>query len=414
MKDRAPHNSQWVIVTFTRPIMWTRNDDEVWCFNPKRRYILNANQLGNLGEFVHTISDLRTSPHYKPLLAGQVHLAGSNILIERYRERGIGDLLFLTGPMNYLKFLSGGSVNIDAYALADRGVMLANHPALQYQTPLSGPLHYDDLPAYDYHWFVDTATEYDEEPDQLNVYDALYKTMGLDPATVPADYKRPSMTLVDADHKNLDQFLYFTWLEKKLDLRKSGYYVVAPLARGSLRAASYQMWLDVINQLKIRRPVVVVGSLDGRVPTTDMEAGEFNQHINQAGPNVVNAMRSPPMPLRVLASIISRAVAVGCLDSGPLYVAQALRVPAVSVWGPHDPGVRIGYDDSYMKLAVWAQEKCRRCPCYSYDRFPAEKCPNGDQQRICEPLRLVDQKAVLAKFDEIESLSTPVTLAKSQ
>jgi ADP-heptose:LPS heptosyltransferase len=414
MKDKAPHNSQWVIVTFTRPIMWTRNDDEVWAFSPKRRYILNANQLGNLGDYIHTISDLRTSAHYKPLMAGQAHLAGSSILIERYRERGIGDMLFLTGPMNYLKFLSGGSVSIDAYALADRGVILANHPALQHKATLAGPLHYDDLQHYDYHWFVDTATEYDEEQDQLNVYDALYKTMGLDPASVPAEYKRPNIVMEDADIKNLDQFLYFTWLEKKLDLRKSGYYVVAPLARGSLRAASYQMWLDVINQLKIRRPVVVVGSLDGRVPTTDMEAGEFNQHINQAGSNVVNAMRNPAMPLRVLASIISRATAVGCLDSGPLYVAQSLRVPAVSVWGPHDPGVRIGYDPDYMNMAVWHQGACRRCPCYSYDRFPHEKCPNGSDQRICEPLRTVDPKAVLAKFEEIESRNTPVTLTKPQ
>jgi ADP-heptose:LPS heptosyltransferase len=410
MKDKTPHNSQWVIVTFNRPVMWTRNEDEVWMFTPKRRYVLNANQLGNLGDYIHTISDLRTSAFYKPLMAGQATLAGSNVLIERYRERGIGDLLFLTGPMNYLKFLSGGEVNIDAYALADRGVILANHPALQYKATLAGPLQYDDLQHYDYHWFVDTATEYDEEPDQLNVYDALYKTLGLDPATVPSDYKRPNIVLEDADIKNLDQFLYFTWLEKKLDLRKSGYYVIAPLARGSLRAASYQMWLDVINQLKTRRPVVVVGSLDGRVPTTDMEAGEFNQHVSQAGPNVVNALRSPPMPLRVLASIISRATAVGCLDSGPLYVAQSLRVPAVSVWGPHDPGVRIGYDQDYMNLAVWSQDKCRRCPCYCYDRFPAEKCPQGAEQKICEPLRTTNPGLIVKKFEEIESKNVPVAL----
>jgi ADP-heptose:LPS heptosyltransferase len=412
MKDKTPHNSQWVIVTFTRPVMWTRNDDEVWAFSPKRRYILNANQLGNLSEYIHTISDLRTSAHYKPLIAGQATLAGANVLIERYRERGIGDILFLTGPMNYLKFLSGGAVNIDAYALADRGVILANHPALQYKATLAGPLHYDDLQNYDYHWFVDTVTEYDEEPDQLNVYDALYKTLGLDPATVPAEYKRPNIVLEDADFKNLDQFLYFTYLEKKLDLRRTGYYVVAPLARGSLRAAPYQMWLNVINTLKTRRPVVVVGSLDGRVPATDMDAGEFNQHVIQAGPNVVNAMRNPAMPLRVLASIISRATAVGCLDSGPLYVAQALRVPAISVWGPHDPGVRIGYDSDYMKLAIWNQSMCRRAPCYCYDRFPVEKCPLGAEQRVCEVLRTADPAEIVAKFNEVEERNTPVTLTQ--
>jgi ADP-heptose:LPS heptosyltransferase len=219
--------------------------------------------------------------------------------------------------------------------------------------------------------------------------------------------------LDDADHKNLDQFLYFTWLEKKLDLRKTGYYVIAPLARGSLRAAPYQMWLDVINALKTRRPVVVLGSLDGRVPTTDMEAGEFNQHLNQAGPNVVNALRSPPMPLRVSSAVISKAVAVGCLDSGPLYIAQGLRVPAISVWGPHDPGVRIGYDKDYMDLAVWNQPACRRCPCYSYDRFPAEKCPSGENQKVCEVLATASPDEIVKKFEAVEARNVPVSLTKT-
>jgi len=408
MSDKTPHNSRWVIVTFNRPLMWTRNDDETWTFNPKHRYVLNANQLGNLGEFVDTISDLATSPNFNPLQAGRANLAGANILVERYRERGIGDLLFLTGPLNYLRFLSGSEVKVDMYALADRGAILANHPALYYKATLAGPLSYDDLPAYDYHWFVDTVTEYDEEPDQLNVYDALYRSLGLSPQDVPIEYKRPSLILDQNDEKNLDQFFYFTFLEKKLDLRKTGYYVVAPFARGSLRSGLYSTWLNVIEQLAKRRPVVVIGTLDGRIPETDMSGGVFNEQVNSLGTNVVNALRSPAMPIRMLASIISKATAVGCMDSGPLYVAQALNVPAISLWGPHDPRVRIGYDKRYMDLAIWNTDSCRRTPCYAYDRFPAAKCPLGDQQRVCEVLRTVEPGMILEKFEAVEKLNTVV------
>lgn len=405
MSDRTPHNSNWVVVTFKRPILWNRNDEEVWMFNPPGRYVLNANQLGNLSEHIQTISDLKSQPFYKPLLAG-AKLSGATILLERYRERGIGDLLFLTGPMNYMHFATGGDINIDMYALSDRGMVMNFHPALRHQAPMAGPLRYDDLQFYDYHWLVDTVTEYDEEPDQQNVYDSLYSQLGFDPATIPAAYKRPSAQLVKDDQNNLDQFLYFVWLEKKLDLRKTGYYVIAPFARGSLRSMPYGAWLKVIRELSTKRPVVVVGNMTDRMPETDMSAGEFNQHVTQSGANVINAIGNTP--LRVMMAVISKATAVGCMDSGPLYVAQALNVPAVSVWGPHDPRVRIGYDKAYMDLAVWNKSACRHAPCFSYSSFPTHKCPDGAQQLVCEPLKRVDTDEILGKFTSVESANQPI------
>ena len=411
LKPREPHNSQWVIVTFKRPVMWTRNEDEVWVFNPPGRYVLNANQLGNLSQYIQSISDLKNSKHYKPLLAGpNVNLRGASVLIERYRERGIGDLLFLTGPMNYLRFLSGNEVGIDMYALSDRGLILNGHPALRYGSTMAGALPYDFLQGYDYHWFVDTATEYDEEPDQLNVYDCLFKNLGLDPDVVPIEYKRPSVNLTEEDFKHLDAFLYFVWLEKKLDLRKTGYYVVAPFARGSLRSMPYGTWLQVIRQLANKRPVIVVGGINDRMPETDMSAGEFNEHVTQSGGNVINAIGKTP--LRVLMTLIAKAQGLGCMDSGPLYLAEAVRTPAVSVWGPHDPRVRIGYDKDYMDLAVWKQAACRHSPCYAYDWFPPHKCPNGEAQKICEVLAATSAEDILLKFEEIETRSAPLGALK--
>lgn len=407
MKIREPHNSQWVIVTFNRPVMWTRNEDEVWMFNPPGRYVLNANQLGNLSPFVQSISDLKNGKFFKPFQASSdVNLRGASVLIERYRERGIGDILFLTGPMNYLRYMSGNEVNIDMYALADRGVILNQHPALRHGSTMAGPLRYDDLQHYDYHWFVDTATEYDEEPDQLNVYDALFKQLGINPENVPAEYKRPTVNLTADDLKHLDQFLYFIWLEKKLDLRKTGYYVIAPFARGSLRSMPYNTWLTVIRQLATKRPVVVVGGINERMPDPDMSAGEFNQHVTQSGGNVINAIGNTP--LRVLMAVISKANALGCMDSGPLYLAQALRTPAVSVWGPHNPLVRIGYDKDYMDLAVWQQQACRHSPCFAYDWFPPHKCPRGEHQRVCEVLAATTPENIISKFERIEERTSAI------
>lgn len=409
-----PHNSSWQVVTFSRPVLWTRSDDEVWMFNPRRRYILNANQLKNLSDYVDTISDLRGMPEFRPLRQGEdVVLSGSRILVERFRERGIGDLLFTTGPLSYLHHLTGGDISIDYYTVSSRGQVLTNNPVLEFKTSLAGPLHYDDLRYYSYHWLIDVVTEYNEEGDQLNVYDALYTGMGIDPKTVPVQFKRPIAVLGDQDRANLDQFLYYTYAETKIDLRTTPYYVVAPLSYGSLRTMEYRTWLRVIDQLSQRRPVVVVGHLAERLPATSITVGEFNEALSRMGGNVINALGNTPE--RVLMGLLNSAKCAVTLDSGPLYIAQAFRTPCVSVWGTHDPGVRIGYDKDYMDLAVWNQAACRFSPCFAYSGFPADKCPNGAEQHVCEPLATVPVEDIIAKVDLVESADyalEPVAAAK--
>lgn len=413
MTDRTPHNSSWVVTTFKKPVLWSRNLDECWMFNPPGRYILNANQIGNLSPFIQTISDMKSQPEYRPLTAG-AKLAGATILLERYRERGIGDLLFLTGPMNYMHFVTGGDIKIDMYALSDRGMIMDYHPTLRFLSPMAGPLRMDDFQYYDYQWMVDTVTEYDEEPGQQNVYDALYSQLGFDPATIPAIYKRPSAKLSEIDERNLDQFLYNIWMEKKLDLRKTGYYVIAPFARSSLRSMAYGSWLKVIRDLSARRPVVVIGDMTEQMPATDMSAGEFYQHVKQSGAAVINALGDEykKSPLRVIMAVIAKATAVGCMDSGPLYIAQAFNVPAVSVWGSHDPRVRIGYDKAYMDLAVWNKCACRYAPCFAYQSFPAHKCPAGQNQNMCEVLKAVDTDEIMAKFSAVENMNSPIGIVQ--
>jgi ADP-heptose:LPS heptosyltransferase len=142
----------------------------------------------------------------------------------------------------------------------------------------------------------------------------------------------------------------------------------------------------------------------------DMSAGEFSGRVAQMGSTtgfngakfpLVNAVDGTT--IRVLMALISRATGVVALDSAPLYMAQALNVPAVSLWGTHAPGARIGYDKPYMDLAIWNPDACRRAPCFAYSQFPVDKCPNGAKQRVCEVLNAVDPQVVLAKADLIEA-----------
>lgn len=372
--------------------------------NPRCRYIVNAAQVESLQDKIATMSELKNARHHMPLQANR-NLSNSTILVERHRDRGFGDYLFLTGPLNYIKHISGGSAQIDMYALVDKGRILENHPALSHEVPFAGPILYDNLHLYNYHWFIDSVTEYDEEKDQLNVYDALYKQLGVDPSAVAPQFKRPSMSLTNQDYKDLDSLYYFVFMHRKVDLRRVGYYVVAPSTNSTLRSANYGMWLQTIYNLSKVRPVVVVGQpTNVRVPSTDMPYGSFVSQLEQIGPNVINLIGGTP--IRVVAGLISRASCCFSLDSGLLYVAQALRVPCVSLWGPVAPWARIGYDKDYMDLAIWNKDTCLHSSCYSYHSFPTEKCPRGNSQSVCEPLYRVTPEQILDKVKLVEDRQT--------
>jgi len=403
----SPHkltNYGWKIVTVNQPVMFHRTEDEVWLLNPARRYVLNAMHVTLIQDFVETVSDLNSGSLLNHLSAGK-NIADTRVLIERLRDRGIGDLLFLTGPLAFLNHVTGHNVKLDVYALSDRAVILTHNPDISNGTALCGPVEYDHLRLYNFHWFVESVTECDEEVDQLNVYDALYRQLNFDPDQIDAQWKRPKAVTTPEDFRHLDRLYKMVYDQKKIDLRRTGYYVVAPFAAASIRSLSYVTWLAIIKELSARRPVVVVGSTKMKLPDTEMSAGSFVHHVantQMPGP-VINMIDGTP--LRVLMALIERAKALVCLDSGTLYIAEALRTPAISLWGSHHPGVRLGYDPDYMDLAIWNSTACDHSPCFAYVNFPENKCPRGRGQVQCEVLGSTTPDDVLKKLDAVESAS---------
>ena len=400
MKDLRPNH--WLIATFNAPVIFSRGKSETWYLNPTRRYVFSADHLAKISEYVETTSTLSGSSLYRPLTAG-APLQGTRILVERFRDRGLGDHLFLTGPFAFIQHISGHTAKIHVYAFTDRAQVFLNSPDLEHRAAFVGPTHYDDFRYYDYQWMVASVTESSQEADQLNVYDALYASMGLDPGQVPPKFKRPYLTVDSAEQESAANFFYTVWAERQFDLRKEGYYVVAPLTHSPLRAAPYGFWLELCDTLSRRRPVIVIGQLHEALPDLDMPAAEFVAKLNQLDPRVVNLLNpAQALPLRSVMALIAQANCLVTLDTGPLYIAQGLRTPAVSIWGPHDPGVRIGYDPDYMDLAVWQDKFCRRSPCFCFGSFPVQKCPRGEQQQFCEVLYSTTVDDVLTALEKVE------------
>jgi hypothetical protein len=396
-------NPRWLVMTMAKPVLWPRCDQETWSLTPPNRYVVNAEYSSRFSEDqVEEVSDLKGSAYHKPFV-GLINLNNSKILVERHRSRGIGDLLFLSGPLSYLHHMSGGTVKFFLKSLVDRGSVLYNHPALHLKTPLYGPTVYDTLPLYDYHWFIESVTEFNEDREQPNVYDVLYRQIGFDPKTIDPVYKRPSVGFDESDTRGLHAFYHAIWSEKQIDLRSEPYYVVAPFSHGVVRSAPYGLWLNLIHELSQKHPVLIIGSLRHELPDMDMPAGEFVQRLrmmSQQQAKIINLISD--LPLRSVLTIISKSKCVFCLDSAPLYMAQACRVPAISVWGPHSPRVRIGYDKAYMDLAIHAKEACPNSPCFAYSGFPERKCPEQEAQKFCAVLANVGVNDIMEKLSLLE------------
>lgn len=376
--------------------------------NPPVRYVITSDKQVEVANQLESWSDLKTGGLYRQL-QGYAPLVNKRILVERHRDRGIGDLLFMTGPLAWLQHVNSYMCQIYFYTEVQRGAVLHGNQNLVNDMPMAGPVVYDTLPLYQAHWFSESATEYDEEVDQLNVYDALYAQLGVDYSKVGWEYKVPKVLVYAGDHQRADDLFHQIYQERGIDLRLTPYWVLAPLSNSTLRSAPYGLWLDIARELARQRvPVLLFGSVNSAlIPSTDRPFEAFYQELSElsrASPYVINLLGGTP--IRLLVGVISKARGVVSLDSGLLYVAQGLRRPAVSLWGSHSPTVRIGYDHDYMQHAVHLTSECAYSPCYAYRGFPVGKCPLGERQQVCAPLSALTLNHVIPHMEKIAAAAT--------
>jgi hypothetical protein len=388
---------RWLVVTVKSPTALVHNDDESWYLAPLRRYLMTANLVDKLGQAVDRVTELASSAHYRPLNALD-DLRYKDVLVLRHMDRGLGDLLFMTGVLRYLQHVSAGTCRAHFYADLDKSQVLLGCPEIVSSAAMSGPVEYDHLPLYSGgHFLVETATEYDHEQDQLNVYDALFKKSGVDFSNVDPQFKRPSAAFLPQDQQVFDAVCRSVYELVRIDLRAEGYYVVSPITTSSLRVVPYATWLDLIEILARERPVLVIGQTYSKTPKAGGTVADFICRVDELAastPRVHNLVNL--IPIRTAMALLKFAKCLFCLDSGPLYMAQAYRTPAVSAWGTHHPGVRLGYDEAYMNLAIFKPETCPMCPCYAHTQFPS-MCPTSSQL-LCAPL------CALAAADFVEKL----------
>jgi ADP-heptose:LPS heptosyltransferase len=391
------------VLTFSQKVTVTTNHGEhhanLTC-NPGERLLFDdGNALSiqsnpNSAAYVLEVSDL------VPMLSEiprPMHWKKKRVLF--YRNRGVGDQLIISAVSRFFREVLGA----DARQLSDRvhESFWAYNPYIA-TIPLSAPLHLDAVwrarparPFFDGAFFIESATEWETDGEQPNVYDRLYSIVGLDPSRVPVRFKRPVFTLHVDDVDKRAAWLKAVGAAVNADLAK-GYIIVQSRAANKGRSFPAHIAcfiLQAANEVAAKKDLAVLVTDDQPLPA---ELAEVAARL----PKVIN-VATKTVGVRLFGSLIGGASAVVGPDSSALHFAAAFETPAVGIWGPFAPNSRVKYYPNQIHL--WHPERCAACPCYNYmPTLPVQKCPRGQNQLSCEVFEGITEDEVYSAI--LESL----------
>jgi ADP-heptose:LPS heptosyltransferase len=354
---------------------------EINC-NPGERLIFdNDNALciqqspGSAG-YIWEVSDLDPMLEEIPR---PIHWKKKRVLF--YRNRGFGDQLIMSSVPRFFREVLGA----DSHCLADRvhEPIWAHNPYIG-GVPLSVPMHIDSVwrqkpgrPFFDGTFFIESATEWDSDSEQPNVYDRLFAMVGMDPARVPIKYKRPIFAVAPDDIERRIAWLQQTSSITNRDL-SAGYIFVQLRATNKVRSIPPKladMLLGALEEIAAKKGLTAILA-DNQPLTSDLA-----QEVAKLR-HVVNVTATIPN-IRLFGTILGGAMLVVGPDSVALHFAAAFETPAVGIWGPFSPESRCKYYPNQTHL--FHPEMCDSAPCYNYlAELPLSKCPWGTKQETCE------------------------------
>ncbi len=177
---------------------------------------------------------------------------------------------------------------------------------------------------------------------QVEVYRALVSALGFDP--IPPSLSialEPQEILWAEDHL---QALGAIPSRPLVAIHPGGHYGTAKRWPPDRFAA-----LASLLQERNRAQIVIIGSSD-EMPLAEAVAGNMEQ-----APMILTGRTS----LRQLAAVLSLATLCVCNDSGPMHVANALRIPVLALFGPTDPRATAPFQEP----ATYIQKPVACWPC---------------------------------------------------
>jgi ADP-heptose:LPS heptosyltransferase len=329
------------------------------------------------------------------------HWRGARVLF--FRNRGLGDQLILSALPSYFTEQLGAR----SYVLTcpwfqevwEQNRYIGNFP-IKLPCNLDRTL-YSKNPFYQGFFCFESVTEWDNDPEQDNVYDRMFAMCGIDPLGVQPKWKRPYYEIKPNEKLQLEEFLNGIDGSKFPNWPNNDYFVFQILATNVPRCPPAHVVEKVLSAadehaMKLGIPILCLHD-----NPNDVRLPEFKRIIKQF-PSCIDLI-GEIKSIRAFATIISRARLVIGPDSSALHFAAAFSTPALGLWGPFDPLSRHKYSENQLHLHH--PDRCPNAPCYNWlPSLPVNKCPNGEKQQFCEPFDGIGTEEVYSAIKELLKL----------
>ena len=269
-------------------------------------------------------------------------LTNKTLLI--WRQGGIGDLLFISPNLRYLK---------DKYPTCK--IHFACGP--QYQSMvrewkfidkvLDLPFMANNLFEADYHVLFEGVIERTKEAENENAYRLFTKWLGLNlPDELLYPEQEPNEKEVENCRKALDHW----------NLKEKGFIIIQMKASSPIRTPRPEFWKRVIDDLTSKdQNIILVDSpskskdIDNFIKTLAFEHKVFN--FSKLSEDI-----SDTIALTSLAKLV-----IG-VDSSLIHIAESLKIRSFGIYGPFPGEIRL----STYKYTDWMNAKSTCSPCFQH------------------------------------------------
>jgi len=310
-------------------------------------------------------------------------LTGKSLLL--IRPGGLGDLLFLTPTLRFLK-QRWPSARLAVAAFPDLLKILEGNPHLDELLPY--PVAYESFRRFDYHADFEGVIEDSRRAEQVTAVQAVAEWVGIELAT--PEERLTELHLTDDDR----------WSVRYLTKKKPGerWVGLQPQASSAIRSYPLQQSAQVALSLaEAGMRVFILGSSGQWGRWRKIEERTWGRG---SSPALVTYLPSPPNivdltgrfnNIRKLAAFIEALDLLICPDSSMAHIAGALNLPTIALYGPFPAKLRIG--DYPRAVALQGQADCAPCFHHGY------ALPCG--RRHCSALEAIQPDHIVAVAREM-------------
>lgn len=311
-------------------------------------------QLKNLGpDKIGDVKDYKK--FHKPYDKG-VDLSNKTILV--FRSGGIGDLLFMTPSLKYIKnnyenckiIFAAGFLYMDA---------LYNNPHIDklYSMPFKTEL----LDEADIHFMFEGIIEDSSLAQVFNAYDLFLDAFKIDLNSIKAEDKKPIISISHDLSKWADEYI-----SDRANYKEGFKVALQPETSTVRRTFPLEKFIGVMRVLLNEGFTIFIPGSLRQIPVCESLFAEFKEFCDNG-----RLILLPPdnLPLKKTIAVISKMDLVITSDSAFGHVAGAFDIPQVSIYGPFNSKLRLCYYSNAIGLN--AQVACG--PCYKHGHWPCEK-----------------------------------------